>query len=66
MGTHAGECLKLFFTLSGSGDQGAELRLSEGRVLRRLPLPMLLLGVPRRNACVPVCCELSNRALSPP
>jgi hypothetical protein len=30
-------CLKLFFSFSGSGDQGAELCLPEGRVLQRLP-----------------------------
>jgi hypothetical protein len=30
-------CLKLFFSLCGDGDQGAELCLPEGRVLQRLP-----------------------------
>lgn len=30
-------CLKLFFSLCGDGDEGAELRLPEGRVLQRLP-----------------------------
>jgi hypothetical protein len=30
-------CLKLFFSLCGDGDEGAELGLPEGRVLQRLP-----------------------------
>jgi hypothetical protein len=30
-------CLKLFFSLCGDGDEGAELCLPEGRVLQRLP-----------------------------